>query len=182
MCSAVFFSQCIFIWFSKHSDFCYILKKIKYEYCNYWKCLLIIWIYYLEHLDNLSDATAIINSTLPYLIIYNFYIYYCCLHKDRLLQADGGSTVRTQCLTNLWAHHTMLGLYSKLKVLVIMKIIPYVSAIFNPPEWKWYFETGRLNIKMVFVMLKFNYFCYLWIFKLSGLQKKGRKNCEAHYY
>lgn len=56
---------------------------------------------------------------------------------------------------NLWDHHTMLGLYP-LKVLVIMKIIPYVSAIFNPPEWKWYFEIGRLNVKMIFVMLKFN--------------------------
>lgn len=72
---------------------------------------------------------------------------YCYLDKDRLLQADGGS-VCTQCLTNLWDHHTMLGLYP-LKVLVIMKKIPYVSAIFNPPEWKWYFETGRLNIKMI---------------------------------
>lgn len=94
-----------------------------------------------------------------------------------MLQADGGCTVRTQCLTNLWDHHTMLGLYP-LKVLVIMKIIPYVSAIFNPPVWKWYFEAGRLNVKMIFVMLKFYYFCYLWIFKLSVLQKKAEKTVK----
>lgn len=94
-----------------------------------------------------------------------------------MLQADGGFTVRTQCLTNLWDHHTMLGLYP-LKVLVIMKIIPYVSAIFNPPVWKWYFEAGRLNVKMIFVMLTFYYFCYLWIFKLSVLQKKAEKTVK----
>lgn len=72
---------------------------------------------------------------------------------------------------------TTQGLYP-LKVLVIMKIIPYVSAIFNPPVWKWYFEAGRLNVKMIFVMLKFYYFCYLWIFKLSVLQKKAEKTVK----
>lgn len=60
-------------------------------------------------------------------------------------------------LTHLLVHHLMQGLCQscpKLIVLVINKIISYVSVMANPPL------CGRFSIKIIFLKLKCNYFCY----------------------
>lgn len=52
----------------------------------------------------------------------------------------------------------------------------YVSITVNPPL------CTRHLIKMMFLMLKYNYCCHPGIFKLTVLPKKKKKNCKADFF
>ncbi len=63
----------------------------------------------------------------------------------------------------------------KLTVLVITKIIFYVSVMVNPPICL------SSLVTVVFLMIKYNYCCYPWIFEFTDLQEIQKKNSKTFY-